>query len=474
MNSKQSRLFCRLDNLTPEMRNEKRLSALKKIGLLEEKVIPIFDEATQTVANFLNTPICILGVMIEEEYCLKSAVGLSKLGLMNQIAKDRKLPRTETFSTYVVDSHHNLIIENTLADSFFSNTNLVQYYGIRAYLGTPLITPKNECIGTLEVFDIFPHQFSQKDIEFLTITARWCLAEYERNQLLINSENNQNEAEEFKILSSKSSLIDKQINKNIDNSKIIYNNELINKLLNKMTQKLSSPLTSIIGMASVLKGEIYGKLTEKQKEYIEIIYNSGQEMNFLVEEIINIEDIYYSKHIQAISVDLQLIAQQVIKNLEYLAYKKEQTLCLSMAPGNRICVLDKQKIKQTIYYIIIAIIEGSQSGGEIQIHISSRDKTTNLTFWVTHPWLGEGISFENIKIYSQIVEQFSAGFSNHDLAKILESLGIQNNNESKNNNFLWLLFAIYLVKLQKGSITFKGSSESGGHRFVINIPLLNE
>jgi K+-sensing histidine kinase KdpD len=241
-----------------------------------------------------------------------------------------------------------------------------------------------------------------------------------------------------------------------------------------MTHKLSSPLTSIIGMASVLKGEIYGKLTEKQKEYIEIIYNSGQEMNFLVEEIINIGDMYNSKHIQAVSVDLQLIAQQVIKNLEYLADKKEQTLCLSMTPGNPICVLDKQKIKQTIYYIIIAIIEGSQSGGEIQIHISSRNKTINLSFWVTHSWLGEGISFENIKIYSQIVDQFSAGFSNHNLAKILESLGIQDNNESKNNNFLWLLFAIYLVKLQKGSITFKGSSESGGHRFVINIPLLNE
>ena len=53
------------------------------------------------------------------------------------------------------------------------------------------------CIGCLEVIDTKPRQFTPTDINFLMITARWCIAEYERNELTtkqeINSESNKND-----------------------------------------------------------------------------------------------------------------------------------------------------------------------------------------------------------------------------------------------------------------------------------------
>ncbi|MEY3825931.1 MAG: hypothetical protein RLZZ148_744, partial [Cyanobacteriota bacterium] len=43
-----NRLFCRLDGLTPNVREQQRVSILKNLGLLETDTVPVFDEATQT------------------------------------------------------------------------------------------------------------------------------------------------------------------------------------------------------------------------------------------------------------------------------------------------------------------------------------------------------------------------------------------------------------------------------------------
>jgi len=39
---------------------QQRLKALSELGLIEAQTIPIFEEATQTAAYLLDSPICIL------------------------------------------------------------------------------------------------------------------------------------------------------------------------------------------------------------------------------------------------------------------------------------------------------------------------------------------------------------------------------------------------------------------------------
>ena len=58
------------------------------------------------------------------------------------------------------------------------------------------------------------------------------------------------------------------------------------KLLTLLTQELLTPLTSVMGMASVLNQGIYGPLTDKQREYVEVINERSRYLRSLVEEII--------------------------------------------------------------------------------------------------------------------------------------------------------------------------------------------
>lgn len=99
----QNRLFCWLDGLNPVEREQKRLQALADSGLLEANSVAIFDEAIQTAADFLQSPICFLGIMEIDRLVLKATLGLAKLGLMNPLATTRQIPRSESFCIHVIN-----------------------------------------------------------------------------------------------------------------------------------------------------------------------------------------------------------------------------------------------------------------------------------------------------------------------------------------------------------------------------------
>ena len=498
MTKLNNRLFCRLDGLSPVVKEQQRFNAIGKLGLLVAETVPVFEEATQTASSFLETPICILGLVVENELWFKSASGLSTIGLMNQLASHRKVPLMESFSTYVVDSEQILSIENTLINPVFAKSALVQHYGIRSYLGVPLISSEGLCIGTLEVMDVEPHRFSDKDADFLALTARWCLREFERDNLIktqaqIPTETSGN----LSVFNSayanwqpttpvrKEASPDASAGFNSTNSIKV-------RLLAQLTQELRTPLTSVIGMASVLRREVYGPLTDKQKEYLEIIHNSGQNLISLVDEIVNLGVLSdRDSNLQIASLDIEMIAQQVINSLVDVARQQQQTLRLSVEPGNRIWSLDKNKVKQALYYLIISVMEMSEAGGEVRIHVSRRNRALNIAVWLSHPWLGDGLP--QVELYSQSVTKalalnvsspsntFNSGTSNVLLGnQILTSAALitvidsgekttKTSTEKISRDVLGLLLCCHLVEIHGGQVVVQGSPESG-YRYIVQLP----
>ncbi|MFB8789237.1 MAG: GAF domain-containing sensor histidine kinase [Potamolinea sp.] len=387
----ENRIFCRLDDLTPALREQKRLKTIRELGILEAETVPVFDEATQTAARFLEAPIAILGLMMQERQLLKSAFGLSSVGLMNQLAQSRQLPRLESFCTYVVDSHQVLAINDTASNPVFARSLLVGHYGIRAYLGAPLLTADGECVGTLAVMDWQPRCFTTKDRDFLAITARWSLSEFERSHLL------QKERIRYSTFLPPSSAAKQlpQIRKFDSTATPVDPNSanLIKvKLLTQLAQELRTPLTSVMGMASVLNRQIYGPLTTKQKEYLEIIHRSGQQLVSLVDEIIDLGFLEEIGELQpAMSVDIEMICQQAMNSLLEMAKVRQQEMRLSIEPGSRIWLLNKDKVRQMLYYLIFSVIHAAEAGGEVRVHVSRKSEKLNIAVWVSHPWLGDGL-----------------------------------------------------------------------------------
>lgn len=504
MAGSESRLFCRLDGLRAEVREEQRIAALTELGILDSEIVPVFEEATQTTARFLEAPICILGLMGQDRQWLKSAVGLSRVGLMNELAALRQMSRSESLCTYVVDSRQLLSIANATANPVFAKTSLVQYYGIRSYLGAPLITISGHCIGTLAAIDLEPRKFTSKEAEFLMLMARWCMCEFERDRMLKQERSPKlhwfPKPEQPEIPKAANSHIKPE---ELPNSTTPSNQPSTTfvriKLLSQLSQELRTPLTSIMGMASVLGREIYGPLTVKQREYLEIIHNSGQSLVSLIDEILSLGELDDSNQkLNITSVDIEMLCQQAINSLSPIAKQRQQQIRLSIEPGNRICLLDKEKGRQMLYYLLFNAIQLAEAGSLARIHVARKTAQLNLTVWVSHPWLGDGLQQINVEgrdlgylqpatngtealLSSRMIEteemspevyqsvassQLPAAIAKLSVAEGLSQLS-ESNHSSREG--LGLLLSCHLAEIQGGQISIQGSPEAG-YRYLISLP----
>ncbi len=497
-----NRLFCKLDGLSPTVREQKRVTTLKNLGLLEMETVPIFDEATQMAARFIECPICILTLMVFDQVWIKSAIGLSRLGLMNRLASERKLARQEAFCTYVVDSQQCLNIEDTWRETVFAESSLTQDYGIRSYLGVPLITAAGQCIGSLSLMDLSTRHFTLRELEFLSITARWCMGEFERNYWFRRQTEITQEAHllERKLSSAIAPLTEHpEVTPKSDFMRSLDHIKL--KLLNQLTQEIRTPLTAVIGMSSVLKGGVFGKLNDKQREYLEIIHRSGEYMNVLVEEVLKIGALEEtSSQLELTPINVEMLAQKALNSLSEIAKQKRQEIRLSIEPGKRVWLLDKTKVHQALYYLVISIIDASEPGGEIRVHISRRFQSLHIALWMYHPWVGDGLPHIHwqppLTIESDnSVDQSTLSFLGDQgqtqdfrvLAELhppvkeqaltvvsLEAILLQltdapNQGQDKPQKLLGLLLGCYLAESHGGKVVIQGSPEAG-YRYVLILP----
>lgn len=477
MISSDNRLFCRIDGLSFAAREQQRLRVITELGLHAPGSIPMFEEATQRAAHTLDVPICLLGLMEADHQRFKSAIGLSRLGILNSLATSRQLARNDSFCTHVVDSHQALVLSDTLTHPAFANSLLTHHYGIRAYLGIPLITSTGCCIGTLAVMDLLPRQFSQRDREFLELTARWIMSELERQQM------------------SKAASATTSSAAPIAPTQFAIANQLKVELLSQLTQELRTPLTSVMGMASMLNREIYGPLTDKQREYTEIIHRSGQYLLSLVNEILELSAISDgTQGLNLTSVDIEMLCQQAIKTLEQAARRRDQEIRLSVEPGRRVWLLDRDKLRQMLYHLVFTVMQSATAGGTVRLHVSRRGKGLNIAVWVSHPWLGEGLPYGerspqpfllpvggsnsadpdeydrdyNPEFETSYVTDLKPKSGRSKQASDRTAVGGNGSLEALSES-LGLLLCRQLVEMHGGQLVVQGTIEAG-YRYVVSLP----
>ncbi len=285
-------------------------------------------------------------------------------------------------------------------------------------------------------------------------------------------------------------------NKPID----LSTNSIKIKLLNNLAQELLTPLTSVLGMASVLKQEIYGPLTSKQKEYIDVIQDSSRSLRSLVEEILELAELDDSAFtLKRTAVDIETLCQQVVTILSSAASRRDQEINLSMGPGSRIWLVDKDKVQQMLHHLIFSIIQSAGAGSVIRVHVSRKEDGINIGVWVFHPWLGE--SLPHAKLYTDYLLKVGSGSGSPSDSETdfpgepqlptqgtqrltlafseLATLVAQNAEDTAPmlagygaRERLGLLLCCQLVEIQGGQLSIQGAPESG-YRYVLWLPCTN-
>lgn len=430
-----------------------RLQILQAFDLLESGNLPIFDEATQTAAHFLNMPICVLGLLDHDRLWFKSAVGLSRIGLMNSLVSSRQLARQEAFCTRVVETQRVLAIADATMEPDWAAIPLVQRYGIRSYLGVPLYTSSGHCIGTLAVMGLTVRHFTEQEIAFLELTARWSMSEFERERL-----------QQPELASASTSTAPLSEISTVKTS-----------LLSQMSQELCTPLTSILGMAKVLNQGIYGALSHKQQEYIQIIHDSGQYLLSLINEIVELGTLNEQSHdLNLSAADVEMLCQQVIAALTQAAQRRDLQMQVTVEPGNRIWLLDKDKVRHLLYHLVFSLIQSSSPESTIRMHVSRKHNHLQMTIWSSHPWLNEDLPQSVPARRPSASASFGATLAAPASEPETRRWAMPEPTPApapETRESLGILLSRRLVELHSGAIALQGSAETG-YRYVIRLPQL--
>jgi signal transduction histidine kinase len=404
-------------DLYPQRRDESRLPQHHQIATesrIERTIaIPIFSEATAQAIRLTEAPVAILSTIDGNSYKIASIAGLDKLERVTDPSKLRtELTGLEYCHNKAIGGTRAFINTNFQTDPILANSTLCQVHGVQAYLGVSIVTAAGDILGAISILDFVPSQFTDRDLDILQLVSQLAASEFERaclsqaqlNRLMqeiryqpiqgFDDPTASAEHDRSQVWSRQS---DSVAIESVRPTSSFYlqpqpasapaQTEVQLQLLTHLTQALRTPLTSILGMARVLQQEIYGTLVAKQKDYLGIIHHSGLELVEIVDEIVGLGT--FDRHHNQLtlkSVDLELLCQLAVHSLESLITQKQQRIELNLTRGNsaaqsyqnRLWILDKDKVRQIIYYLSLSLIQASRPQSEISIRLANSTERLEL------------------------------------------------------------------------------------------------
>jgi len=141
-----------------------------------------------------------------------------------------------------------------------------------------------------------------------------------------------------------------------------------------IAHELRTPLTAIIGYNDLLELNRDKNLTDKQKQYLQVIRRHAQELNKLVTDMLDVSSIETKQISLAIEpIEISGIVHDVLKKLEPLATERQLNITYKISDDLPIIRIDRHKISQTFFNLISNAIKYNIDNGKITITIEYRE-----------------------------------------------------------------------------------------------------
>jgi PAS domain S-box-containing protein len=308
----------------------------------------------------------------------------------------------------------------------------------RAVVAVPILY-QDKVLGVLSM--AFTSHFSARDRAFV-----------ERMASLIGvGLNNINQYQDLKALSDQLKQRGHEIARK--NQQLEDSNRLKSEFLANMSHELRTPLNAIIGFSEVLKDGLLGDLAEEQQDYVKDIFDSGNHLLSLINDILDLSKIEAGK----MDLDLQDVQiQETLSNslsiIKEKALSHSINLTLDVSPNVGEIIADPRKFKQVVYNLLSNAVKFTPPGGKIKLE--ARREGDWLLVSVTDT--GIGISAENVSRLFRAFEQLDGS-----LSRKYEGTG------------LGLVMVKRLVELHGGTVNVESEPDKGSC-FQFRLPYRNE
>ena len=286
-------------------------------------------------------------------------------------------------------------------------------------------------IGAIALLQSQPHHFSQDEILLIEQVATQCTLAIRQSR-------------QWQLLEAK-------------NQELSTLNRVKAEIIANTSHELRTPLTAIMGFSSVLLEECFGTLNNKQKEYVNRIYSSGQYLLELINDILDMSRIEAGR----LELDLQIvfiheITENAISLIRERAIAQGLSLEIEVASDLEYLVADPIRLKQILINLLSNAVKFTPKGSiGLRVYRSceivngcATDKV-NFTVWDTGIGIDPSDQGKLFSPFSQIHTSLSRHFSGTGLG---------------------LAIARKLAELHSGSITLE-SQLGKGTSFTLQMPM---
>ncbi len=152
------------------------------------------------------------------------------------------------------------------------------------------------------------------------------------------------------------------------NEQLMEANRLKSEFLANMSHELRTPLNAIIGFSEILKDGLLGELNPKQREYVTDIFDSGQHLLSLINDILDLSKIEAGKMmLECETMNVPLLLKNSLSIIRERALARDIQLDCELAEGMEDVQADSRKCKQILYNLLSNAVKFTPEGGRIRV-----------------------------------------------------------------------------------------------------------
>ena len=183
-------------------------------------------------------------------------------------------------------------------------------------------------------------------------------------------------------------------------------NQAKSEFLANMSHELRTPLNAVIGFSEVLRDKYFGKLNEKQADYVNDILESGKHLLSLINDILDLSKVEAGKmELEPSQVNIKNLLENSLVIIKEKAHKHGIGLDLKIPEemSELNIQADERKLKQIMFNLLSNTVKFTPDGGKIsmtaQLTIINQQSSIQISVADT----GIGISPED---HEKIFDEF--------------------------------------------------------------------
>ncbi|MBO9544912.1 HAMP domain-containing sensor histidine kinase [Caulobacter sp.] len=174
------------------------------------------------------------------------------------------------------------------------------------------------------------------------------------------------------------------------------------RFLANMSHELRTPLNAIMGFSDIMRGRMFGPLSDRYGEYAELIHESGRHLLDLINDVLDMSKIEAERfELQRGIFDAREAVQAAMRLLRVQADTANVQLRGVLPPGELEVDADRRALKQIVLNLVSNALKFTPRGGQVTVTAHGYDGVLEIIVADT----GVGISPEDLERLGRPYEQ---------------------------------------------------------------------